>query len=73
MSDQWVRLPKGAQVTMSRDQVKHMQGLGFGGKIVLAALILALLWVVGRSADDTPADHKPNPRPSVSAPRTAGE
>jgi len=73
MGDEWVKLPKGAQVTMSRDQVRSMQGLGFMSKAVLAALIVAVLWIFGQSADGDTTDNKPKPNPSNSAPRTVGE
>lgn len=75
MGDQWVRLPKGAQVTMSRDQVRAMQGLGIGGRAIMVVLIIALVWVLGQMGDDTTStDNKPTrPGPSATAPAKAGE
>lgn len=74
MGDQWVRLPKGAQVTMSRDQVRAYQGVGFMGKAVIAALIIGVLWLFGHDADSNKGtDNKPHPTPTHSAPRTVGE
>ena len=75
MADEWVRLPKGAQVTMSPDQVSAMQGLGFGGKAIMVVLIIALVWVFGQMGDDTTStDNKPTrPGPSATAPAKAGE
>lgn len=72
MADEWVRLPKGAQVTMSRDQVRAMQGLGFGGKAIMVVLIIALVWVFGQMADDSKTD-TPRPGTSSTAPAKAGE
>jgi hypothetical protein len=70
---QWVRLPKGAQVTMNRDQVKAMQGGNFMCKALVTVLIIAIVWIFGQSADgsDATPDNKPNP--THSAPRTVGE
>lgn len=70
---QWVRLPKGAQVTMNRDQVKAMQGGTFLGKAGLAFLVLAVIWIFGQSADGSDATPDNNPNPTHSAPRTVGE
>lgn len=67
MADEWVRLPKGAQVTMSRDQVRAMQGLGLGGKAIMVVLIIALVWVFGQMAEDNKTD-APRPGPSATAP-----
>lgn len=62
-----VRLPKGASVTMSRDDVRSMSGGGSWGWGVLALVIVGI--ALGNSGTDDkpnkPAD-KPSDRPSVS-------
>jgi hypothetical protein len=61
----WVKLPDDAQVTMSRESWESTRGIGFLGKVGIAALAISVLWLFGHTADD----HKPNtPRPTHSAP-----
>lgn len=73
MADEWVRLPKGAQVTMSRDQIRAMQGMGFKGKATIACLIVGVVWLFGHDTDHNKTDDKPRPQTSISAPVTVGE
>lgn len=74
MSDgKWVKLPKGAQVTMSRGEYEATQGISLRDKVIIGAVIIGGIWLLGQTNDDDKTDHKPNPTPSVSAPAKAGE
>lgn len=58
-----VRLPKGASVTMSRDDVRSLSKGGGWGAAILAFAIVAVL--MGGN-DDTAKTPTNTPRPSVS-------
>lgn len=64
----WVKLPDGAQVTLSNSDYEATQGLSLGTKIVLAFLVLGLLWAFG-ACDGKSNTHKtPTNQPTHSAP-----
>jgi hypothetical protein len=63
----WVRLPDGAQVTLSNSDYEATQGLTLGTKIVLVFVILGAVLLFGHTGkSDT---HKtPTNQPTHSAP-----
>jgi len=63
----WVKLPKGAQVTMSRTEYEATQRLGFLSKIGICALIFGVFWLLGHGVDDS-SDKTPTPQTTVSTP-----
>lgn len=68
MSDgKWVKLPKGAQVTMSREAWEQTHRIGPLGKIGIVVLAFFALWVIGHDNDASKTE-KPTPQTSVSAP-----
>jgi hypothetical protein len=74
MSDgKWVKLPKGAQVTMSRGEYEATQGVSLRDKAIIAGVIFGVVWVYGALDNDDRTPDKPLPQTSVSAPAKAGE
>lgn len=70
----WVKLPKGAQVTMNRSEYEATQGMGLRDKVIIGAVLFGAVWLYGAANDDNKADNnKPTPTPSVSAPAKVGE
>jgi hypothetical protein len=68
MNDEWVKLPKGSQITLSRDQIRSMQGMGVRGKALIAILIVCLFWLISHSSQDQPKTTHPHPQTSISVP-----
>lgn len=68
----WVRLPEGAQVTMSKGEFENTQRLGTLSKIGIGAIIAVVLWVLGMGDDNpSPGPGSDNVRPSsTSAPES---
>jgi hypothetical protein len=74
MSDgKWVKLPKGAQVTMSRGEYEATQGIGLRDKVIIGAVIIGGIWLLGQANDDDKTADTPRPGPSATAPAKAGE
>lgn len=66
MGSKWVKLPDGAQVTLSNSDYEATQGTSLGTKIVIALVILGAVLLFGHGKGDT---HKtPTNRPTHSAP-----
>lgn len=66
----WVRLPDNAQVTMSRTEYESTQGISLRDKVIIAAVIIAVLWIMGHMHNDSAGDqHRPQ-QTTTSTPRS---
>lgn len=67
-----VRLPEGAQVTLSRSAYENTQRIGPLGKIGIGAMIVGVFWLMGQTDDNPkPGPGSDNVRPtSTSAPES---
>jgi hypothetical protein len=66
----WVKLPDGAQVTMSREEYEGTQGMSIFGKVFIVFAVLGVLWLIGHGNGDSPASpaDSPSPQHTTSAP-----
>lgn len=64
----WVKLPKDAQVTMSRESWEATRGMGPGGKVMVVLMIIAVAWLIGHATDMDEKAPAPRPQTSTSAP-----
>ena len=70
--DRWVKIPEGAQITMSRDAAH--KGVSLRDKVIIGGVIAGVLWLYSGTHDDSTTDNKPTrPGPSATAPAKAGE
>lgn len=66
----WVRLPDNAQVTMSRGEFESTQGISLRDKVIIAAVIIFVLWLMGQGHDDNKGDHNRPQQTTTSTPRS---
>jgi hypothetical protein len=64
----WVKLPEGAQVTLSSGEYEATQGMGLKDKVIIAAVIIGGLFLFGHCHNDSAATNTPRPHTTTSAP-----
>lgn len=66
----WVKLPDGAQVTLSSGEYEATQGMGLMDKVVIAVLIIGMLLLLGHCKSDA-KNTSPRPQTTTSTPERA--
>lgn len=64
-----VRIPKGASITMGRDDYRRATGAGSGWGWLIAVLIFLAVAFGSTDGEDTPNNKPANPTPSATATR----
>lgn len=68
----WVKLPEGAQVTLSSDEYEATQGMSWVSKAWILVLIIGVLWLWSATSDSDKAKPATTPHPTTtSAPAQA--
>lgn len=69
----WVRLPEGAQVTMSREEYESTQGISLRDKVIIAAVIIFIVFALGKChASSGKPEHRVTPTHTPTSVATCG-